>query len=99
MVRAMYAAGFAGYGHQVCEAANLQQAIQLFESGIHPSVVIADLHLTDGEGQDVIQAIHAYFGDDPIRVIVTTSDTEPNIEGADFVVPKPYDIVEMVQLV
>jgi DNA-binding response OmpR family regulator len=55
-------------------------------------VVIADLRLPDGRGEEIIEAARARSAQLPI--VVTTGEAE-DIEGADVVVTKPFSTEDL----
>lgn len=79
---------------QVVQAATVAEALELLEPP--PDWVILDMHLPDGLGLEVLQAIRA--GQLPCHVIVSSATTEPHLIAAliayrpELIIPKPLDL-------
>ncbi len=101
MIRTMYTAGLAGYGHDVIEAQTVTEAHQLLRSGLAPDVVITEMRLPDGDGYDVMRLVEENTHRAEVRVILATSQditAETSRElAADAYLPKPLGIVELLE--
>ncbi len=68
---------------------------------LHPDAFLIDFHLMDRDGTDLVKELRAAeaFGDTPI---IMASGAERKVEaldaGADFFLGKPFDPVELVDI-
>lgn len=82
-------------------ATNGAEALAALDSGA-PDLVLLDLHLPDMSGHEVYQRIKA-ARNTPV-IFTTGSDLEDIVGGiglrsGDYVVPKPFDIRELLRLI
>jgi CheY-like chemotaxis protein len=66
-----------GWGCHVSAAADLAGAIDAIEKGPRPAGILADYHLDNTNGIDVVQALRARYGDLP--AILITADRSPEV--------------------
>lgn len=86
-----------GAGHSVLTADNGQQAIDLFERGIRPRLLIVDLMLPRVSGQDLIQFAH----EDPALkfvpvIVVSATAVRPARLMSDAFLAKPIRPAELL---
>ena len=100
LIRAMYVAGLSGFGHNIVEVRTFKEAIDFFEAGEMPDVILLDLELGDGFGQDLIPYVRHQLGRYDIRIVVSTAtcvDADEILElSADAVLEKPVDMVRLL---
>jgi CheY-like chemotaxis protein len=91
-------------GHEVAEARDASQAMQMFES-FCPDLVITDLAMPMGGGQQLISNIRATAGGDAFPVIVISGYTgmlgeaERERLAPCTILAKPLDLGPMMQAV
>jgi two-component system KDP operon response regulator KdpE len=97
-IRRFVRAALEAEGWQVHEAASLQRG--LIEAGTrHPSVIVLDLGLPDGDGVDLIRDVRTW-SPVPIVVLSARADETDKIEaldaGADDYLTKPFGAGELL---
>lgn len=71
----------------------------------HPDLILLDLHLPDGPGQDVLAALRADPSTATIPVVIVSADATPGqldrlrVAGASHFLTKPFDLGELLALV
>jgi len=87
-------------GLEIIEAASGQEALDLLERGVRPSVLVVDLGLPDVQGADLITYFHgdAALRDIPI-VVVTSRDPSQVRVIVDAILFKPFPETELVSTV
>ena len=89
-------------GHEVASAANGEEGVSMFKAGSF-DIVFTDLGMPGLSGWDVAKAIRGTNSDVPIVMVsgwgvgIDKSEMEKN--GVDEMLPKPFDIDEVWQLV
>lgn len=85
-------------GYRVSEAASATAGTEAART-LKPDLVVLDLGLPDGDGQEVISAIRA-FSDCPIIILSVRSDEFDKVEaldrGANDYMVKPFGIAELM---
>lgn len=88
----------AGHGHAVAEASTVAEAIDAIER-VHPSVVLLDLGLPDGDGIDVLRAVPAETRP-PIIVLSARGQEGDKVAaldaGAEDYLTKPFGAGELL---
>jgi signal transduction histidine kinase len=89
-------------GHRVMLASNGEEGIALFEKGKY-DLVFTDLSMPGISGWDVVKAIKRHNSDIPVIMVtgwgVGIDQAEMDKYGVDEVLPKPFDIDNVLSLV
>lgn len=89
-------------GHRVMLASNGEEGIALFEKGKY-DLVFTDLSMPGISGWDVVKAIKRHNSDIPVIMVtgwgVGIDQAEMDRYGVDEVLPKPFDIDNVLSLV
>lgn len=89
-------------GHRVEQARDGLRALELYER-LHPDLVITDLAMPLGSGQQFIQALHERSGEGAPPVIVVTgyaaalTAEEREAMSAFTIIEKPIDVAPMLE--
>jgi DNA-binding NtrC family response regulator len=86
-------------GHEVCEAESLETARAELETG-DVSVVLLDVHLHHERSDVLIAECHGRRPPVPVVLVTGSADaTEDRLTEADAVLPKPFEIDELLAAV
>jgi CheY-like chemotaxis protein len=98
--RFAYAQQLVRAGLEIIETGSGQEALDLLERGVRPSVLVVDLGLPDVQGADLITYFHgdAALRDIPI-VVVTSRDPSQVQVIVDAILFKPFPEAELVSTV
>jgi CheY-like chemotaxis protein len=95
MLRTLFASGLTGFGYSVVEAGTLEQAREAMTAARKPDIILLDLQLPDGNGEELIQFIREELGLPDIRIVVATGipiDEQHLLTlGANAVLQKPIE--------
>jgi DNA-binding response OmpR family regulator len=84
----------------VIEAASGQEALDLLERGVRPSVLVVDLGLPDVQGADLIAYFHGDVALRDIPIVVVTSRDPSQVHViVDAILFKPFPEAELVSTV
>ena len=85
-------------GYSVLTAENGAQAVDLLSHGIHPRLIVLDLMLPRVSGQEVLKHLREDLSLRHIPVIVVTAlnPQEARTFGADVVLQKPIDPMDLI---
>lgn len=86
-------------GLEVIVSGDMQEAVDLLDAGVSPSLIVLDVNLPDGNGIDLLRKIRAQ-GDVPVVVISNLREAELVQEafalGASEFIEKPFSPRELV---
>jgi len=88
-------------GYAVLEASCGRQALQLADEHV-PAVVLVDQRLPDMSGLDVLERLRTRLPSRHIPVIIVSGVAHQFVDGnhgADGILPKPFDILDLVEQV
>jgi len=89
-------------GYDVSEAASAEEAIEAFERGSHPALVVLDLNLPGATGWDLLRSAAMRSAGRP-QVVITSAITVSPKRLAEFEIvgylPKPFSLETLLQTV
>ena len=88
-------------GYKVLVAGNIQTAMRQFQEE-RPDIVITDIRMPGGNGDELLHQLRAHSKDIPVIFITSHSDfslEEALNEGADALLAKPFSLDELIKLV
>ena len=91
-------------GHEVARASNGRSGLEKLSRGPAPEIVLLDLHLPVMNGRAVIEAIRSdpKLGRIPVIIItgsIPTPNNLPSEETYQALIPKPFDLDDVVSTV
>jgi CheY-like chemotaxis protein len=86
-------------GFSVRTARNGLEAIALLDGGTPPGLILLDLMMPEMNGWEVLERLRSDQERAAIPVAVMSGSHRGELRAADYVVPKPFDLEAMVDLV
>jgi CheY-like chemotaxis protein len=92
-----YIAALTGFGYSITEAHSPEEAFTLLDTGEMPGTVIVDLKLADL--QAVLPTLREGTGENVHMIVISGDEEDAYAAGADFVIPKPVEVHELLHAV
>jgi CheY-like chemotaxis protein len=86
-------------GFSVRTARNGLEAMALLGNGTPPGLILLDLMMPEMNGWEVLEQLRSDQARAAIPVAVMSGSHRGEVRAADYVIPKPFDLTAMVELV